>query len=34
MQVILSEIIEKYEFAPPPENIEVFRAAAAVITPM
>ncbi|KIJ43541.1 hypothetical protein M422DRAFT_30822 [Sphaerobolus stellatus SS14] len=34
IHVILFELLEKFEFSPPPGNVKVFRAAAGVITPM
>lgn len=34
MQAILVELVENFEFSPPPTNIEIIRAPSGVMTPM
>jgi hypothetical protein len=31
---MLIEILENFEFSPPPGDVEILRAAAAIVTPM
>lgn len=34
MQSILIELLENFEFSPPPENVKIIRGAAGLMTPM
>jgi hypothetical protein len=34
MQVMLAELIENFEFSPPPGNVEIVRAVTTVMCPM
>jgi hypothetical protein len=34
MQAILIELLENFEFSPPPGHVEIIRGAAGLMTPM
>lgn len=34
MQTVLIELLENFEFLPPPGNVEIIRAATGLMTPM